>query len=105
MSHAGDGLWTVAVYVGLCIVWPRMQPFKLLVIALTVSFLVEVSQLSDWAPLEAIRANSFGRLFLGSGFVPLDLLRYTFGGLIVFGVDYGLAFWIFSEPRSTTTLD
>ncbi|MFK7735004.1 MAG: DUF2809 domain-containing protein [Pirellulaceae bacterium] len=96
-DHAGDCLWTIAVYLTLCIVWPRSRPLSLLLFAVGVSFLVEFSQLSNWPPLAAARANSVGKLLLGSGFVPLDFLRYSCGGLIAFCIDL----WLRSGPDAS----
>jgi Protein of unknown function (DUF2809). len=47
--------------------------------ALTVCFLVEISQLIqvDW--LNTLRSNRFAALVLGQGFLWSDLLAYTIG--------------------------
>ncbi|MEM6328592.1 MAG: DUF2809 domain-containing protein [Bacteroidota bacterium] len=85
-SYPGDALWSVMVYVGLALLAPRVAPIRLGALALAISFSVEALQLVRLPWLDAIRATLPGRLALGSGFDPVDLLAYTVGvGLALAG--------------------
>lgn len=86
-AHAGDALWTVAVYLTLAIAFPKWPPLKLGLLALAISLGVEMSQLIQAPWLEAIRETLPGRLLLGSGFLWADLLRYAVGTLIAVTLD------------------
>lgn len=87
VDHFGDALWTVAVYLGLCLVWPRQRTVVIASGALTISVLVELSQLLDWDWLVALRQTTLGRLALGVSFVGLDLVRYAAGALAMLGIE------------------
>ena len=80
-DNAGDALWTVAAFVGLALLFPTWSSIRLGIASLLISYVVEFSQLLDVSWLNSIRANRFGRLFLGSGFVWVDLLRYLAGAV------------------------
>lgn len=86
-AHAGDALWTVAVYLALAIVFPRWQPLRLGLAALAVSFAVETSQLLRVEWLDQLRRTLPGRLLLGSGFLWIDLVRYAAGAAIATAAD------------------
>ena len=86
-DNAGDALWTVAAFVALALVFPGWSSVRLGVIAIGFSFGVEFSQLIDTPVLNSVRANRIGRLFLGSGFVWLDLIRYSAGAILATVVD------------------
>ncbi|SDW24641.1 DUF2809 domain-containing protein [Paenibacillus sp. CF384] len=89
-DHAGDALWAGMIYVGFrgCLVRQRAS------IAAGISFLfcmaIEFSQLyqADW--IHALRSTVIGGLVLGQGFLGIDLIRYTVGIAIGYGVDSGL---------------
>ena len=86
-EHAGDALWTVAVYLSLAFVRPNARAATLLALALAISFTVEWSQRFDPDWLVALRRHPLGRLFVGQGWVALDLARYTVGGLLAWSLD------------------
>lgn len=88
--HAGDALWTMAVYVALALVRPRAAPRALAALALLLSCAVEASQLARWPWLVELRRTLPGRLVLGQGWQALDLARYAAGTLLAYGVDVGL---------------
>tara|TARA_R110002126_G_scaffold82806_4_gene202609 strand:+ start:6284 stop:6691 length:408 start_codon:yes stop_codon:yes gene_type:complete len=85
--HAGDALWTVALWLSLALVRPDARSFVLTILALGISFLVEISQLwhPDW--LDALRSTTFGALALGTDWDALDPARYVAGALLVVTVD------------------
>tara|TARA_R110002072_G_scaffold69483_13_gene168477 strand:+ start:9222 stop:9629 length:408 start_codon:yes stop_codon:yes gene_type:complete len=85
--HAGDALWTVALWLTLAWIRPDARCAILTIIAITTSFLVEISQLwhPDW--LDALRSTTFGALALGTDWDALDPARYVAGALLVVTVD------------------
>lgn len=78
-EHAGDVLWAAMVYFGFRFIFYKRHYLFSGLLALTFSFLIEFSQLyqSDW--INNIRSTTLGALILGSGFLWIDFLRYTFG--------------------------
>lgn len=86
-AHAGDALWTVALWLTLAFLRPGARSAVLTTIALGVSFLVELSQL--WHPgwLDSLRATTIGALALGTDWDALDPARYTAGALLIVIVD------------------
>lgn len=84
-TYFPDAAWTMAVYCLLGLLFDRSPAFNL-VGALAISYLVELSQLWHPAFLETIRATRVGGLILGYGFLWSDLLCYTAGALVCFGV-------------------
>ena len=89
-DHAGDALWTVAVYLSVAILFPRMASWKVGMMAVGISFAVEFSQLIDVPWLNTLRGTLFGKLLLGAGFLWIDLLRYFVGAVMATLVDRGL---------------
>lgn len=87
VSSAGDCLWTVAVYLMICTLFPSWPPRWVLAPAVAISFVVETSHLLDWWLLNDIRQTRVGRLFLGTGFLWADFPRYLAGGLLAFVID------------------
>lgn len=89
-DHAGDALWTVAVYLGLCLLMPGARPLPLAGFAFLLSVTVELSQLvqTDW--LQVIRSTRAGRLLLGTGFLWVDLVRYLAGAFGAYVIDSAL---------------
>jgi hypothetical protein len=87
-DHAGDALWTVAIYLALAFLAPRWPPLKLFLLAFGISIAVELSQLIDVAWLNALRDTLPGRLLLGVGFLWIDLVRYFCGAAFAFTIDH-----------------
>lgn len=103
-AYAGDTLWASLVYLGLVFLRPRLGPARAAAVALTVSGLVELSQL--WHPpwLDALRAHRAVALVLGRGFLASDLVCYAVGVALALGLD---VLWLLpggraggSSPRS-----
>lgn len=88
--YGGDYLWGVMLYFLICALLPRYRGVKNLCIALFVSYSVETMQIyqADW--IMAIRANKWGGLLLGHGFLWSDILLYTLGNISGFGLWYAL---------------
>ena len=78
-NYPGDALWAVLE----CFLWAIVLPtcWKIVVLGLSAlsALLVEFSQLIDHAYLDTLRGTTLGRLALGSGFDPVDLVAYALG--------------------------
>lgn len=98
-DNAGDALWTVAAFIGLAILFPGWTSTRLGLAALAASFGVEFSQLIDLDWLNSIRRNRIARLFLGSGFVWLDLVRYFVGSCLVTTIDHMIRIRFAGKPE------
>lgn len=75
----GDALWATMMYWWISFVWPKGRVLFRGGLALMVCWMVEVSQLVHAPMLDAIRETFVGRLVLGSGFDPRDLVAYAVG--------------------------
>ena len=78
-TYAGDTLWALAVFLVLGFMFPRLRPGAVALLALALSFGVELSQLYQAEWINAIRHTRIGALTLGFGFRWSDLLCYTAG--------------------------
>lgn len=78
-KYPGDALWALMAFVGWAVVFPTAPSWKIAAAALGTAWAVEFSQLyqADW--IRSIRATTLGRLALGTGFVPGDLVAYAVG--------------------------
>lgn len=83
-EHAGDALWAAMVYFGFRFIFYQKHFLLSGLLALSFSFLIELSQLYQAPWINDIRNTILGALIFGSGFLWVDLLRYTLG--IVFAV-------------------
>ena len=84
---AGDTLWAMMVYWGVCFLFPAFSRLKHVIIALAFSYCIEVSQLyhADW--INAIRDTTLGALVLGFGFLWSDMVCYTVGVSLAWAMD------------------
>jgi glycopeptide antibiotics resistance protein len=78
-AYTGDTAWTLAVFLMLGLLAPRLSTWSVAALALMISFTVELSQLYHAPWIDAIRDTTIGHLALGSGFDPTDLACYTVG--------------------------
>lgn len=95
-AYAGDTLWALMVFLGFGILWPKRSPLWLAAMAAGFSYLIEFSQIYHAPWIDAIRQNRLGGLVLGRGFLWSDLVCYTIGILIGFGLET-----IWSKMRAT----
>ncbi len=85
-AYAGDTLWATAAFLGIGLLLPKAPTWRVAALALLVSLLVEVSQLSKAPWLVTIRSTTLGGLALGHGFLWSDLACYAVGvglGLLI----------------------
>ena len=87
-AYAGDALWALGVFLGLGCVAPRTRTGHRAVVALAVSYGVEVSQLYQAPWIDALRHTTLGALVLGFGFLWSDLACYTAGVALGAVVDH-----------------
>ncbi|MFF0160572.1 DUF2809 domain-containing protein [Streptomyces sp. NPDC005263] len=80
-KYGGDALYTVLLYALVVLAAPRVTPLTAAGSALTVSWAVEFSQLTE-APAELSRRSAVARLVLGSTFNPPDLVWYAVGAAV-----------------------
>jgi glycopeptide antibiotics resistance protein len=78
-AYTGDTAWTLAVFLALGLLVPRLSKWSVAVLAVVISFTVELSQLYHAPWIDAIRDTTIGHLALGSGFDPTDLACYMVG--------------------------
>ena len=85
-AACGDALWAMMVYCCFRIVLIRKPMIISAVAALITSFAIEFSQMltPDW--LVKIRSTFLGHMLLGQGFLWSDLLAYTIGIAVVYGL-------------------
>lgn len=76
---AGDALWAAMIMWWVSAFAPSVRLAMRGMIAYTICLGVEVSQLYHAPTIDAVRATLPGRLVLGSGFDPRDLLAYAAG--------------------------
>ena len=78
-EYAGDTLWALMVYLLVSSIIPARSVRLRAMVAITIAFLVELSQCYHAPWLDAIRQTTWGGLILGFGFLWTDLLCYAFG--------------------------
>ena len=78
-TYAGDTLWALAAFLGFGLVLPRASTWRVALVALGFSVLIEVSQLYHAPWIDSIRRTTAGGLLLGYGFVWSDLACYAVG--------------------------
>src|SRR4051794_35912979 len=77
--YAGDILWALVVYLGFIFVRPSLSKRMAATLALSFALLIEISQLYHAPWIDSLRANPFGGLILGFGFLWSDLVCYCAG--------------------------
>ena len=87
-KYGGDALWSLMVFFGLGLLFPRLSTRAAAASALMVSFLVETSQLYHSPWIDSIRSTRLGALVLGSVFNWPDFPAYTVGVLIGMALEF-----------------
>jgi hypothetical protein len=86
-KHFGDALWGSMVYFMFRVLLVNRKLWIAFVWSLMFSFGIEFSQLYQAEWINSIRATVLGGLILGKGFLWIDLVRYTVGIILSYGLD------------------
>jgi len=78
-TYAGDTLWALMVFLLLGFLFPTLSTLKIAIIALTFSFLIEISQLYHAPWLDELRQYKLVALVIGRGFLWSDFVCYSVG--------------------------
>ncbi|MBP2283233.1 hypothetical protein H4V97_001551 [Flavobacterium sp. CG_23.5] len=83
----GDILYAIMIYFIIRLLFLKTSKHKAALIAISICFAIEFSQLyqADW--ITAIRNTVAGHYVLGQGFLLIDLVAYPFGIFIAFILD------------------
>lgn len=90
-EYSGDTLWALMMYLLVSVLLPGQRILRRGVIALSLAFLVEVSQLYHAPWIDAIRATTLGGLVLGFGFLWSDFACYTVGVVLGMVIEWVIA--------------
>ena len=77
--YLGDVLWGAFFFHLFRLVWPKLARFRLWLLALTTTELIEISQLWQAPWLAGVRATPFGGLLLGHEFLVSDTVCVAIG--------------------------
>jgi hypothetical protein len=79
VNYVGDGLWAMAIFFMLGLVFRSATTRRLVIIALTITYTIEISELyqADW--INQLRSIKLIGLILGYTFLWSDLAMYTIG--------------------------
>lgn len=89
-DYLPDTAWASLVYVLIALMGPGRRPVRVGLVAITVAFGIELSQLYHAEWIDAIRQTRLGGLLLGYGFLWSDLVCYTAGVAVSALVDQGI---------------
>jgi Protein of unknown function (DUF2809) len=78
-AYAGDALWAAAVFWAARSIAPVLPTPRVAALAVSISFVVEFSQLYHAPWIDAVRGTTIGALVLGQGFLWSDLVCYVAG--------------------------
>ena len=78
-AYAGDTLWALVAFLGIGLVLPRGLTWRVALLAMSFSVLIEMSQLYHALWIDSIRHTTLGGLVLGFDFVWSDLACYAVG--------------------------
>ena len=84
----GDILYAVMIYFIIRFLFLKPLINKIALIAITVCFSIELSQLFQAPWIITIRKTLIGHYVLGQGFLFSDLIAYSFGVFIASNFDY-----------------
>ena len=87
-QYAGDTLWALMVFFILGLLFNQWATKRLFVLALSFSYIIELTQLYHGPIIDGVRDTLLGRLVLGQGFLWSDLVCYLLGVLLGVGIDY-----------------
>jgi hypothetical protein len=83
-AYVGDTLWALVAFLGIGLVLHRSSTWRVAVLAMSFSTIIEVSQLYHAPWIDSIRRTTLGGLVLGFGFLWSDIACYAVGiGLVL----------------------
>ena len=88
-AYAGDTLWALAAFLGIGLLLPRASTWRVALLAISFSVMIEVSQLYHAPWIDSVRGTTVGGLVLGFGFVRSDLACYAVGVGLGVLVEFG----------------
>ncbi|MBW8035442.1 MAG: DUF2809 domain-containing protein [Planctomycetes bacterium] len=88
--YAGDVLWALMVFLGLCIIRPKWKTSWIFLAAIVFSYAIEFSQFYHAPWIDGLRSARLGGLVLGFGFKFSDLVCYSIGIALGASIDRGL---------------
>jgi hypothetical protein len=77
--YVGDTLWALNVFLMLGFIFREKSSLWIAIVAISFSFLIEISQLYHAPWIDCIRAYKLGGVILGFGFLWSDLICYVVG--------------------------
>ncbi len=79
VGYVGDALWAMAIFFMLGVVFPSTSTRRLVIVALAITYAIEISELyqADW--INQLRNIKLIGLILGFTFQWSDLAMYTIG--------------------------
>ena len=88
--YLGDILYTLMIFFVIGFLFSKLSSLKVALIAISICFIIEISQFyeTDW--IIDLRRNKLGGLILGFGFLWSDLISYVVGGILGFSLEYFL---------------
>lgn len=86
-EHFGDALWAAMVYLGLRFILAEKRREYALFASALFCCAIEFGQLYQAEWINNVRGTTIGALVLGSGFLYVDLVRYSAGILITYALD------------------
>ena len=81
-KYPGDALWSLMVFFGMGVIFPRASSLQLGFGALGFSFGIEALKLYQAPWLASVRNTALGHLIFGHGFSWQNLVAYTAGVLV-----------------------
>ena len=93
-------LWALGVFLGLGCLAPHTRTVRRAIVALAVSYGVEVSQLYHAPWIDELRHTTLGALILGFGFLWSDLACYTAGVALGALVDHAVRQYVGASSRA-----
>ncbi len=78
-AYAGDTLWATAAFLGIGLLLPRASTWRVALLAMSLSVLVEFGQLYHAPWIDMVRSTTLSGLVLGYDFVWSDLACYAVG--------------------------
>jgi hypothetical protein len=85
--YGGDALWAAMILWLAALLRPGTDTLRLALLALGISYAVELSQLYRAPWIDAVRATRGGALVLGQGFLWSDLVCYSVGVALAAALD------------------